>query len=194
MRTLLASLFLILVPFCAQSLTVQRANIVNQGIYELETRADENSQGRSWDVVRKIRQVQATTTIPARLCMSFGFEYVVVGAPSGAEVPIKMVTKFPGKGLYNPETRKTMLRNEVVVGRTIGATHIRSYTFDKPWEIVPGVWTFQLWHKDQKLAEQSFTVTADKQSSFEGKCEEKLVALAPTPSLRGDRSRLGARG
>ena len=187
MRTLLACLFLTLAPLSvfAQSSTVQRVNIVRLGIYELETRnraTDEILQDRSWEVVRKIRQVHATSVIPAQPCLSFGFEYVIVGAPTGAVIPIKMVTKFPGEGLYDPDTRKTTLRSETLVGRTIGAMHLRSYTFDKRWELVPGVWTFQLWYQNQKLAEQTFTVTTSQQAQPEGKCEESPVAVLPVRS------------
>ena len=187
MKIFPASLFLILAPCCvsAQTLTVQRVIVVNPGIYELETKkrmAGENLGDRSWDAVRKLRYVQAATTVPARLCISFGFEYVIIGAPKGTEIPIKMVTNFPDAGLNNPETRKTTRRNETLVGRTIGTRFLRSYTFDKRWELVPGVWTFQLWHKDQKLAEQSFTVTANNEAPSEGKCEENPVAAAPAGS------------
>lgn len=127
MRPLLACLFFGLAPSCtfAQSVAIQGINIVNLGIYDLETRKGsigDNVQGRAWDVVRKIRQVQATTVIPARPCLSFGFEYLIVGAPAGAIIPIKMVTNFPGKGLYDPITRTTTFRSETLVSRMIGRT------------------------------------------------------------------------
>ncbi|MFM9847367.1 MAG: DUF3859 domain-containing protein [Hyphomicrobiaceae bacterium] len=187
MKILLASLFLIFAPCCvsAQTLTVQRVIIINPGIYEVETNkriAGENLEDRSWDVVRKFRYVQAATAVPARLCISFGFEYVIIGAPKGAEIPIKMVTKFPEAGLYDPQTRRITRKNSTLVGRTIGTRFLRSYTFDKRWELVPGIWTFQLWHKDEKLAEQSFAVTASKETPSEGKCEESPVAATPASS------------
>jgi len=193
MRTLVASLFLVLTPccLCAQTLSVERVNIIHPGIYEVEItkESDEkNLTGHSWNVVRKIRNVKNTTSIPARICVTFGFEYVIVGAPIAAEIPIKMIVKFPSRGLHNPETRETTYRIEALVGRTIGRRHFRSYTLDKQWELVPGVWTFELWHKDRKLAEQRFTLSqpcagCDQAEPPTGRCEERLVSDAPiTPS------------
>ena len=191
MRILAASLFLIVVPHCAgaQALSIGKVKIVNVGIYELEIRKKSERESlaeRSWEVVRKIRQVQATTKIPARTCISFGFEYTIAGTPVGTEVPIKMITKFPSQGLFNPQNRKTTYQNEMLITRTIGNVHLRSYTFDKEWELIPGVWTFQLWYKDQKLAEQSFTVVVpcvqgcDQPAIPKSECEENQVSVAPT--------------
>jgi Domain of unknown function (DUF3859) len=41
----------------------------------------------------------------------------------------------------------------------IGALCLLGYGFDNAWEIVPGVWTEQIWYQDRKLAEQTFTVS-----------------------------------
>lgn len=188
MRTVAATLFLILAPYClcAGALSVERVSITSPGIYELQITkeiGDKNLAGRSRNVVQKIRNVQITTTIPARICISFGFEYVIRGAPIDAEIPIKMITKYPNQGVHNPETRETTYRNETLISRKIGRVHFRSYTLDNPWELVPGVWTFELWHKDRKLAEQSFVLIApcaggcDEIEPAKGKCEESLVGV-----------------
>jgi hypothetical protein len=41
----------------------------------------------------------------------------------------------------------------------IGALCLLGYGFDNAWEIVPGVWTEQIWYQDRMLAERSFTVS-----------------------------------
>lgn len=181
MKTALISLSLTLLPFCswAQSTTVEGVKIVNFGIYELEARKGSAYENSSWDVVRKVSRIQDTTTIPARLCVSFGFEYVIVGAPQGAEIPIKMVTKFPEPGLPNPVTGKRTLRSEVLIGRAIGPLNFRAYTFDKQWELMLGGWTFEIWHKDRMLAGQSFTVAADNVPPSTRICGQSPVSLDP---------------
>ena len=34
----------------------------------------------------------------------------------------------------------------------------RDYTFAHDWELLPGVWTFQIWYQGRMLAEEKFTV------------------------------------
>ena len=41
----------------------------------------------------------------------------------------------------------------------IGALCLLGYGFDNAWEIVPGVWTEQIWYQDRMLAERTFTVS-----------------------------------
>ena len=194
MRTAVATLFLIIAPLSAggKSLSIHRATIANAGIYELKIArsvGDTNLAGSSRYVVTGTRRLQTTTGIPARVCTSFGFEYMIIGTPLSAEVPIKMVTKFPTPGLRNPETQQTTYRHETVVNRTIGRVHFRSYTLEEQWELVPGVWTFELWYQDRKLAEQSFTLStpcADcgRSEAAPVSCQERLVSEAPGRTLR----------
>jgi hypothetical protein len=44
------------------------------------------------------------------------------------------------------------------VARAIGAQLHRDYTFEHDWELLPGVWTFQIWYQGRLLAEEKFTV------------------------------------
>lgn len=193
MRTACALLWLVAASagVSAQSPSIDRVNITNPGIYRIEVKSvidDKKLAGHSWQVVTGMKVVRNTTSVPARLCTSFGFQYVIVGSPSKVEVPIKMVTRFPAPGLYNPETRERTFEHATVVRRTVGRVHFRSYTLESSWELVPGVWTFELWHKDRKLAEQSFTLTSPcadcEQDEPAGQpCEERLVATAAAESL-----------
>ena len=111
MRTILGSLLLVVAPYClwAFSPSIERVTVTNFGIYELEIKKRGHGSNRSelsWDVVTKFRRLKSTTTIPARLCISFGFEYAIVGVPVGAEIPIRMVTKFPSQGILQSRDRQ----------------------------------------------------------------------------------------
>jgi hypothetical protein len=193
MRTIAGALILLIfTPYWAwaQSASIERAVITNFGIYELEIKKEKDGKApprRSWEVVTRFRHVETTTTIPARLCTSFGFEYTIVGAPAGVEIPIKMIAKFPSQGMYDPEKRATTYRTEALVDRAIGRSHLRSYTLDKQWELVPGVWTFELWHRERKLAEQTFTLSApcregcDQAERPKRNCEQIPIAVALAP-------------
>jgi hypothetical protein len=190
-KAALALLCLIAAPLgvWAQSVSIERMNIANAGIYELKikkTIGDPNLAGRSRYVVTGVRRIRNTTSIPARMCTNFGFEYIILGAPPNADVPIKMVTIFPSVGLRNLDTGQTTYRHETVVNRSIGKVHFRTFTLESAWELVPGVWTFELWYRDRKLGEQSFTLTAPcadcKQDAPPGgSCEERLVSAVPSP-------------
>ena len=43
--------------------------------------------------------------------------------------------------------------------RVSRAAMLLGYGFDNAWEIVPGVWTEQIWYQDRMLAERTFTVS-----------------------------------
>jgi hypothetical protein len=169
-----------------QSLSIVRVDTARPGIYELSVMKvidDKNLAGHSWHLVTDMKLVRTTTSVPARLCTSFGFEYVIQGSPSKLEVPIRMVTRFPKPGLRNPETQETTYQHETVVSRSIGQVHFRSYTLESTWELVPGIWTFELWYGSRKLAEQSFTVTPScaecgEEEPRRRSCEDRFVATA----------------
>lgn len=188
MRLAIPFLLLLMAPTgpYAQSQLVERADVTRWGIYDVQivgATADKNLAGGSMNVVAKRRHVRETTTIFARVCTSFGFEYVLVGAPNDAAVPIRMVTRFPGQGVHNPETGVTTYEHETLVRRTIGQIHFRSYTLENDWEVVPGVWTFELWHGDRKLVDRSFTLSRAcgeecDRINRDGQACESRIALA----------------
>jgi len=154
---------LIFAPFraLAQTVSIDHVDIVEKGIYQLDiaskTQSDSSPTGQH-NTVTGIRKIEQTTTISARLGMHFGLRYMVVGEPKDALVPITIVTIFPKQGVYNPDKRQTFYRDERTTNRTVGKVSYTGYTFENPWELVPGVWTFQFWYQGRQLAEQSFTV------------------------------------
>ena len=96
--------------------------------------------------------------IQARIGLVFGVRFFVVGEPKEAEVKLRFVTRYPLPGLRNPMTRIDKLRDEQTGPAKIGWADFRGYSFDYDWEIVPGVWTFEVWDGDRKLVEQQLTV------------------------------------
>jgi len=159
MRALLTLLLLVGISSAAGAQTIQRIDITEVGIYGAKTTGVKAAPGTAAGVTHDlgdIHLVQATTTIPARLGVRFGFHYKIVGR-AGA-VSVKMVTLIPEPGIRNPNTGNTNIRDEYLTDRTVGPTHYRGYTFDNPWEIVTGTWTFEIWDGNRKLASQSFNV------------------------------------
>ena len=54
---------------------------------------------------------------------------------------------------------ETFERNEYIEDKAVGETHLKGYTLDDDWEVVPGIWTLQVWFGDRMLAEKRFTLT-----------------------------------
>ena len=75
---------------------VTAAEIVEYGIYtaEIET-AKRDANGVLQSNLGNIRHTATTTTVPARHGVRFGVRYKIIGAPSGATIPIRFVTVFP---------------------------------------------------------------------------------------------------
>jgi Domain of unknown function (DUF3859) len=98
--------------------------------------------------------------VPARVGTRFGLEFRVDGAPAGEPVTLYMALSFPPQGLRNPNTGAMLHGTRIAFPNVkIGALSLLGYGFDNAWEIVPGVWTEQIWYKDRMLAERSFTVS-----------------------------------
>jgi hypothetical protein len=69
-----------------------------------------------------------------------------------------VVALFPPPGLRDPAAKQPMLQAAYDRSDAIGKNGFLSYTFEDEWELVPGVWTLQIWNAGRKLAEQKFTV------------------------------------
>jgi hypothetical protein len=144
---------------------IDSIDILEKGIYDSREVArvptPELASGKS-RLLADLKLVKETTTIPARLGVRFGIRYKLVGEPAGAPAPLLWVVKFPEQGLRNPETNQTKPDDRVKLNRTIGDIHYRGYGLDADWEVVPGIWTFEIWQDDRKLAEQKFELVKVK--------------------------------
>lgn len=150
----------------ARAQTVDRIEILALGIFEVEivgrTGTDEGPT-EVLNTLARARLVSRTTSIPIRRCVTFGFEYVVGGGPRGAEISLRMVTRVPAPGLRNPHSGRVAREIETVVPRQIGRRHLRAYTLEHEWELIPGTWALEIWQGRRRLAAQSFTLV--------GRCE-----------------------
>jgi hypothetical protein len=107
-----------------------------------------------------VRHVETTTTIPAELGVKFGIRYRVIGDPDGQRVTIRKSLLYPLPGVKAPNAPRPLLRSDDPIAPTIGEIGYSGFEFDDPWELVPGVWTIQLWQGTRLLTEQRFNVVA----------------------------------
>jgi uncharacterized protein DUF3859 len=161
MKAALAFMLLLFSPAAfAQAPQVTRIDIVDYGIYTQDIVSSPAAPGDvagTTHTVANIHLVTQTRTIPAQKSLDFGYRYLVVGTPADAVITLDDVVIFPSP-MVDPATGRSGDRSELVVPRTLGKVHFSAYGLDKDWQILPGVWTFQLWYQGSKLAEQSFTV------------------------------------
>ena len=146
----------------AQDVRVERVDIVDRGIYTVtvgEQTPDPNAPTGTIAAPGAVKLLEATTAIQGRLGLEFGLQYVVVGEPAGADVPLDFVVTYPEAGLVDPADPNRMLKSGFSRVKKIGDTVYFGFGFENAWEIVPGTWTFTILFQRRKLAEQSFTVT-----------------------------------
>jgi len=146
----------------AGDIRVDRVDVLGEGIYEItigEETPNPDLPGDTIATVQGSKLIEATSTVQARLGLEFGYEYVVVGEPDGADVSLDAVYRFPSPGLKDPESAEPTLESRVARKKKIGEPTYIGYGFDNDWEIVPGTWTFEIWYEGRKLAGKSFTVT-----------------------------------
>jgi Domain of unknown function (DUF3859) len=165
MLRLLPLAFLLLVLTAAAEARAQhidRVEIIEWGIFQHDDDAvvaQPHSAVGTMTLVKNVRLLQTTTTIPALVGMKFGVRYRVVGSPQGVNVRLRQVTRFPSQGLTNPARGKTFSESEHYSNAVIGSTTYRGYDLDHDWEVEPGPWTMEIWHEGRKLAEKTFIVT-----------------------------------
>lgn len=186
--TLFALVIALASPVNAQESRIYDLQVVERGIYRAETVGQRSVPGTTGviNTVRNARLISSTTRIPAALGVRFGVRYVVSGGPPGSAVPLRLLISFPPGGLRNPVSGQRIPQNEHILSVPPGVTLYWEYQFENQWEIVPGVWHFEFWSGESKLAEQRFCVHAPAQRaplpSTAGECRYDLLGMAYSPT------------
>lgn len=133
--------------------------IVEKGVFEAETVASASKATatgvQNW--VRNPRLVRSTAIVPGQIGVRFGLRYVA-GASKEASVDLKLVIRFPDPGLHDPKTGTRYFRSEQSLVVQAGAAGYWEYHLESDWEIVPGVWEFEFWSGERRLAVERFCV------------------------------------
>lgn len=144
----------------ADPVSVTRAELQEYGVFKEEvTGKTDNPTTVSGYINRTSSQKLVTSTdqIEGKLQVSFGITYVVEGRPKDGEIELSIKLSHPP--MTNPATGETSTVEENPAESTIGGPNYDGFTFEQPWEIVPGKWTFEVYHEGRLLLEKSFTVT-----------------------------------
>jgi hypothetical protein len=149
------------VPAAAQVTRVQGVEVIDAGIYAPVIKSTHrDSKGVLQSVIGNPRLVTRTTTIPAKLGVSFGFRYRIVGAPVGAHVALTKVTRYPAPGGRPAGSTQPLLASSRPLIRQLNVYSYSAYSIEEPWEVLPGKWVFEFWFADRMIGSQEFTLVA----------------------------------
>lgn len=149
----------------ARAVEPTRVEIVEHGIYTLDIDATtHDANGIGQNQVSNICHVSTTTMIPMKPTLTFGFRYRVWGPSTDGIERLTKVVIFPAE-VTPPGAPKPLKSYAEVFSARIGVVGYIGYGFDEPWELMRGIWTFQLFQRGRLLAEQNFTIVDDSQAT-----------------------------
>lgn len=96
--------------------------------------------------------------IPAILHTPFGFGFTLSPLPIDGIVRYRFVRKYPAPGLLSGTGEQVLSDESDVAAWASEKIFLAGYVFDSDREMVPGVWTLQVWQGGHELLEKSFTV------------------------------------
>jgi hypothetical protein len=164
LRTAVAIAVLLLTLFVASASAsegrVQGAVVLWYGVFQpgrtVEVEDKDAPTGKRMVTSSVVPPSVNSERISVTIGVRFGFGYMLIGSPAGAKVQVRHVRKFPPEGFHDPRTGQKLASTTRDHNFEIGRELYIGYGFGEPWEMVPGTWTFELWHGDRKLAEKSF--------------------------------------
>ncbi len=152
----------VLPVYGAPDIQIQAAEVVGFGIFEAaSTRSYRGYSGSlvPSDSVAGVQFVKYTEQIPAVLGTNFGFQYIINSRPRGRKVDVTLVIRVPGEGMQRPNGKiykEFKYKQEVMLGNE----SLHGYGFDESWEIVPGIWEFEVWFQKALIVRRKFDVVA----------------------------------
>ena len=156
---------LIYFPSVSGAFQMVSGQITQAGIYEAESieqmKAPETTTGYT-STAKNMKLVKTTDTIPAKLGISFGFEYVLIGLEPNKNFNLKKIISHPK--ITKPdgsisEGYEMMITEQADAFGTL--KDISGYIFSNDYEIQPGEWKFTLMYGNEKLIEKIFTVVKE---------------------------------
>ena len=130
------------------------------GVYAVDRKIHgRDSLGINTATGSNIRHTATLRTIPAQIGTTFGFQFRIIGKPYDAPIDLRGVVKFPSPGMIVPSSTTPVPQDQFKIQTRIGEPAYFSYTIEDSFELVPGVWTMEIWHGDRRLGAQTFTLT-----------------------------------
>ena len=141
----------------AQPVEVNEIDIIDFGIYQADKKmkqAVDNLPTGGLNIIKDFNFIQTTDKIPLKKGIRFGYKYIIRGKPKEAIVTLRFKDSYPG--LKDPRRSELMYHGEYNSNEKMGIQLVNGYMLEEDWELVPGEWTFAIWHNGKKLAEKTF--------------------------------------
>ncbi|MCE9551977.1 MAG: DUF3859 domain-containing protein [Planctomycetes bacterium] len=109
--------------------------------------------------VKGVEVAKQTTEIPATLGTSFGILFTLTGLPADRPIALRKVVTYPE--ITNPNGKKQTSHSvplEILSDNQGTISSFEGYKFTDSYELAPGEWTFEIWHGQQRLVRQVFSV------------------------------------
>jgi len=160
MKTFLVALGLVLFAATAHAQTADKLDVFEYGIYASSPRTavGQSRNGMTRYQAERIELLQSTRTVIARIGTEFGFRYRVTGKPPGAPVLLTIVTKFPVPGVVAPKGSVPFVQDVDTVIAALNGRSFLTWPFERRSDLVPGIWTIEIWQGTKKLGEQRFNI------------------------------------
>ncbi len=165
-RKVSVMLFLLVTPLVQSDLVIRAVEITAFGVFEEYGKKFErgySASGPGTESLDYVRFVSFSNQIPGELGISFGIQYVIHSTPKGKPFKVTGVITYPGKGLVAPNGEVYKISKEEMVVK-LGEKNFYGFGFDKPWEIVPGEWKFQIKRNEAILAQKTLIVLEPEQA------------------------------
>ena len=160
-RLFLVLALVALVAGIASAQEVQRVEVYEFGTYAASGSSythPPSDQGIKIEGHDGYTHLKTTRTVSAQLGARFGFRYRIVGTPPGVYAPLKMIWKFPPPGIVGEDPAHPIELEVVEFGAASNDNYVITMSLESPSDLVPGIWTFEIWSGDKKLTEQNFEV------------------------------------
>ena len=127
-------------------------------------KADASTESPFGKVVRApgARFIERTNQIAANLGATFGIKFKITGVTEKDAADYKVVITHPPFKNAKGEIERQYSAVKSWPTQDYTLTTITGYRLNHPEELVPGIWTFEIWYHSQKVASQSFNVVKQK--------------------------------
>jgi hypothetical protein len=192
MKSLIAVLFGFGAVTFAYAVTIAEVQIVEFGPFHKTPSnalmfAPNSITGMS-HAVSEATLIEKTTDIHASIGTSFSLRIKIAGEPDGAVV--ELTAKCIHPKLSDPTSGRSSTVetwNTYPVIGSGGSSGYVGFTFDNPWELVPGKWTIQIFDQFTLLAEKAFDVTVTgiaSNQALERTVDQAATLLSMTSTLK----------
>lgn len=141
--------------FCSNYFDKNKFIILDYGNYKVLEKTQ-----TSW----RISCIQKTDTIPAILKSWFGFEWISKGFQEVDSIKLKEMVIIPSPGVWDTSLKSFQKEQFKNITFHIGRVGTMIYEFGSKYELVQGIWIFQLWNRNSKVLEKKFYVYFPKNS------------------------------